>query len=180
MRSFRRAAIIAVCASGLVAGTLDIGAAALINHLSPAVIMQAIASGLLGQASFAGGAHSALLGLLLQWTMSVLIAAIYLVATARLPLLRKRWWLGGLLAGLVIQLVMVYLVVPLSAAPFRMQLSLHDYITHFRALSFLENLLAMFVFGLIIAYGAHRVSRASSDPRTVTGGGMPTPGRGTA
>lgn len=180
MNSLRRAAVLCVCASGWIAGTLDIGAAALINHLSPVTIMHAIASGLLGQASFAGASYSALLGLLLQWAMSVLIAAIYFVATARLPLLRKRWWLGGLLAGLVIQLVMVYLVVPLSAAPFRMKLSLHDYVAHFHAASFLENLLAMFVFGLIIAYGAHRASRTSDGPSTVAVGGMPTPDRRTA
>jgi hypothetical protein len=71
-------------------------------------------------------------------------------------------------------------VVPLSAAPFRMKLSLDDYVAHFHAVSFLENLLAMFVFGLIVAYAAHRVSRASGDPRMVTAGEMPTPGRGTA
>lgn len=163
MRPSRRAAIIAVCASGLIAGTLDIGAAALINHLSPVVIVRSIASGLLGQASLTGGAYSALLGLVLQWAMSVLIAAIYFFATRPLPWLRRRWWLGGLLAGLIIQLVMVYLVVPLSAAPFRMQLSLHDYVAHFHVVSFFENLLAMFVFGLILAYGASVASRTPAD-----------------
>ena len=44
MRPSSRAAILAICASGLIAGTLDIGAAALINQLSPAVIVRSIAS----------------------------------------------------------------------------------------------------------------------------------------
>ena len=39
-----------VFAAGLVAGTIDIGAASLINRLSPVVILQAVASGLLGRA----------------------------------------------------------------------------------------------------------------------------------
>jgi hypothetical protein len=154
-----RAAAVAILAGGWVAGTLDVGAAALINHLGPTTILHAIASGLLGPASFTGGAYSAALGLLLQWAMSILIAAIYFLATRPFPLLRRRWWLGGLLAGFIIELVMVYLVVPLSAAPFRMKLSLHDFIAHFHAISFLENLLAMFVFGLIVAYAASLASR---------------------
>ena len=160
MRASLRAMVIAVCASGLIAGTLDLGAAALINQLSPVIILRAIASGLLGRASFTGGSYAALLGLLLQWAMSVVIAAIYFLATQALPLLRRHWWMGGLLAGLIIQLVMVYLVVPLSAAPFRMQLSLHDYFAHFHAVSFGENLMAMFVFGLVVAYGASTIPRA--------------------
>lgn len=162
-------AAVAILAGGWVAGTLDIGAAALINHLGPTIILRSIASGLLGAASFTGGAYSAALGLLLQWAMSILIASIYFLATRRLPLLRRRWWLGGLLAGFVIELVMVYLVVPLSAAPFRMKLSLHDFIAHFHAGSFLENLLAMLVFGLIIAYAASLVS-GSAVEGSVKGG----------
>jgi hypothetical protein len=65
---------------GLIAGTIDIGAASLINTISPLVILQAIASGLLGRAAFQGGAGVMVLGLLLQWGMSILIAAFFTLA----------------------------------------------------------------------------------------------------
>jgi uncharacterized membrane protein YagU involved in acid resistance len=143
-------ALRAILTGGLVAGTLDIGAAALINRVSPALIAHYIASGVLGTASFSAGAVAAWLGLLLQWAMSVLIAAIYWLATARLPRLRRRWWLGGLLAGIVIFLVMNFVVMPFSAAP----VTLHEVIARLRPVKAAENLVAMLVFGLIVAFCA--------------------------
>lgn len=156
--------------AGLIAGTLDIGAACLINRLGPLVILQAIASGLIGKASFAGGVHTALLGLLLQWAMAILIAALYLLATTRLPTLRTHWRLTGLIAGVTTFLVMNYVVVPLSAAPFRPLLSLHGLLTAFTPYEFVANLIAMMLFGLIIAF----LVRDTADPRVV---GRATPQR---
>lgn len=138
--------------AGLVAGTIDIGSASLINTLSPVVILHAIASGLIGEAAFRGGAATALLGLLLQWGMSILIAAIYVAAISLRPRMRGRWVVSGVLAGIVIFLVMNYVVVPLSAAPFRPHLNLHGLLTAFSPYKFLANLLAMILFGLIIAF----------------------------
>jgi uncharacterized membrane protein YagU involved in acid resistance len=135
---------------GLVAGTLDIGAAALINRVSPVLIAHYIATGIMGPAALSAGAPAACLGVLLQWAMSVVIAAIYWFVTARMPQLRARWWLGGLLAGVVIFLVMNFIVMPFSAAP----VTLHEVIARFRPAKGAENLLAMFVFGLIVAYCA--------------------------
>jgi uncharacterized membrane protein YagU involved in acid resistance len=139
---------------GLIAGTIDIGAACLINKLNPVVILQAIASGLLGNTSFRMGLSSAGLGLVLQLTMSVLIAAIYVGAARRLTML-KRWWLGaGLAYGVAVYFVMNFVVVPLSAAKFA---------TKFTVASFVDNLLAMLLFGLIIAFCArHTASHAAS------------------
>ncbi len=137
----------AIFAGGLLAGTLDIGAAALINSVSPVLIAHYIASGVLGKASFSMGAAAAYLGLVLQWAMSVVIAAIYWFVTSRLTRLRKTWWLGGLLAGVVIYLVMNFIVMPFSAAP----VTLREVIAHFRLAKGAEDLAAMFVFGLIIA-----------------------------
>lgn len=137
----------AILVGGLAAGTLDIGAAALINHVSPVLISHNIASGVLGRASFSAGAPATLLGVILQWAMSVVIAAIYWLATARMPRLRERWWLGGLIAGIVIFLVMNFLVMPFSAAP----ITLRQVIERFQPVKGAENLLAMFVFGWIVA-----------------------------
>jgi len=149
----------AILVGGLVAGTLDIGAAALINRVSPALIAHYIASGVLGRASFSAGAPAIYLGVILQWAMSVVIAAIYWLATARMPRIRRRWWLGGVLAGAVIFLVMNFVVMPFSAAP----VTLHEVIARFRLAKEAENLLAMFVFGLIVAYCARYVGAAPAD-----------------
>jgi len=142
---------------GLVAGTVDIGAATLINCVNPLIILQAIASGLLGRAAFQGGAGVMLLGLVLQWAMSILIAAFFSFAANRWPVLARRWILWGTLYGVVVFIVMNYLVVPLSAAS-------HKW-TH--PLSwFVENGLAMLVFGWIVAFTANRFL-ASPRPEAV-------------
>jgi uncharacterized membrane protein YagU involved in acid resistance len=133
---------------GLVAGTIDIGAASLINTINPLVILQAIASGLLGRAAFQGGAGVMVLGLLLQWGMSILIAAFFTIAANKWPSLARRWILWGTLFGVVVFIVMNYGVVPLSAAS-------HKW-TH--PLSwFIENGIAMLVFGWIVAFTANRL-----------------------
>jgi uncharacterized membrane protein YagU involved in acid resistance len=166
MRSEIHSGLRAILTGGLVAGTIDIGAAALINSVSPVLIAHYIASGVLGKAAFSVGAPATWLGVILQWAMSVIIAAIYWLVTARMPRLRERWWLGGLLAGVVIYLVMNFIVMPFSAAP----VTLHQVIARLRPESCAENLLAMLVFGLIVAYCARflpsrrpRVSGSSVD-----------------
>lgn len=133
----------AVLCGGLVAGTLDIFAASLISGLDPVAIMRVIASGLLGSAAFDGGATSASLGFMLQWIMSLIIAAIYVAAAYSIEPLNRFWILAGIACGIMIFFVMNYVVVPLSAAPFGPSFSLR---------SFLLNMLAMIVFGLIIAF----------------------------
>jgi hypothetical protein len=135
----------AALAGGLVAGTIDIGSASLINWRSPAVICRAIASGLLGPASFREGARSAALGIVLQWVMSVVIALIYSGAVDRIPGLRARWVTGGLIAGVVSFFVMNYMVLRLSAV---------GRFPNFTAAGFIENLVAILAFGLIIAHFA--------------------------
>jgi hypothetical protein len=155
---------------GLVAGTVDIGAAALINSVSPMLIVHYIASGVLGKAAFSVGAPAAWLGLLLQWAMSVVIAAIYWFVTAGMPSLRQRWWLGGLLAGVVIFLVMNFIVMPFSAAP----VTLHEVIAGFRPAKGAENLLAMLVFGLIVAYCA-RYAPSRRPGASAASADMPVP-----
>jgi hypothetical protein len=89
----------AAAIGGLIAGTIDIGAAALINQVDPVVVMHAIARGLIGKAAMTGGAATAVLGLVLQWLMSILIALIYALAALKLPVLVRRWPLMGLAYG---------------------------------------------------------------------------------
>lgn len=131
--------------AGFIAGTIDIGAAALINAVGIPVILRSIASGVLGKASFEQGVGAALLGLVLQWGMSILIAAIFVMAGNRVQLLRRRWAGAGLVYGVVIFFVMNYVVVPLSAV---------HRVPRFTAAHFVENLVAMLLFGLIVSFFA--------------------------
>ncbi len=165
MKDSHRSALKAILCGGFVAGTLDVGAAALINWLNPVVILHAIASGVLGKASFYGGMPTALLGLGLQWGMSLVIAAIYVVAAMRMRWLTRHWMRGGVLYGFVIFVVMNYVVVPLSAAWPKHNLTVYDLLHRFTPDKFLGNLAAMLVFGLIVAFFAQHFASATRSPR---------------
>jgi uncharacterized membrane protein YagU involved in acid resistance len=151
MQQKNRQVLSAIVLGGLIAATIDIAAASLINGRSPAFIMQAIAGGLLGKASFGGGIATVILGAVLQELMGVLIAAIYVVFSKTIPGLLRRWIPSGLIYGVIIFFVMNYIVLPLSAlksAP------------HFTTLKFAENMVAMLVFGLIVAFFARGLMSA--------------------
>jgi hypothetical protein len=144
-------------AAGVFAGSVDIGAACLINWVAPGPVLRVVASGVLGHAAVHAGPWVFALGMALQWAMSISIAAVFVAAAAKLPQLRRRWVLAGLGYGVVIFFVMNYVVVPLSAAVIRI---------HFSPRTFAENLLAMLLFGLIVAYMASRAgARISLGPR---------------
>lgn len=141
----------AVLWGGFVASTVDIGAACLINGLPPVVILHAIASGVLGKPSFYMGWSSAVLGLVLQWGMGLLIAAVYVLGARRLAWMQRDWRLSGLAYGVVIYFVMNDVVVPLSKAwPGRDLSKPIDWAKSS------ENMLAMLLFGLIVAVFARR------------------------
>ena len=154
MQTGKHAVLKAILLAGFIGGTIDVGSAALISGYSPVVILHAIASGLIGKDSFSGGAATAVLGLLLQWVMAILIAAIYALATSALPGTRRRWIPMGILAGVITFFVMNYLVVPFSAAPFKPAFTLDALLKVFTPLKFVGNLLAMILFGLIIGFFA--------------------------
>ena len=153
-----RARLNAILLGGFVAGTIDIGAATLISRKHDAVlILHAIASGLIGlEASLGGGFATALLGLVLQWAMSLIIAAVFVVAAGYLPVLRRFWLVAGLAYGIAIFFVMNYAVVPLSA--------LHQF-PQFTVRSFTLNMIAMLVFGTIVAWFAREANeRPKAEP----------------
>jgi uncharacterized membrane protein YagU involved in acid resistance len=137
----------AILFGGLIAGTVDIGAASLISGRNPVFISQFIAGGLLGKPALEGGLQNAALGVALQWAMSILIAAIYVFASTRLEVLRSRWLLSGIAYGIPVYFVMEYVVMPLSA---------WHRVPKFSPIPFAENLLAMMVFGVIIAFFASK------------------------
>jgi hypothetical protein len=109
-----------VVAGGLIAGTLDIAFACVFWAVKASVpaqrILQSVAAGLLGTASFEGGAATAALGLALHYTIATAMAAAYYVAARRWAPLVERPWLCGAIYGLLLYGVMNLVVVPLSAA----------------------------------------------------------------
>ena len=147
MTESQRAMIKAILWGGLVGGTVDIFSASLISMLSPLLIMRFIAAGLLGPGVIKGGLDISFIGLLLQWLMCIIIAAIYVSASRRLVWMHRDWRLTGIAYGVPVYFVMTYVVLPLSA--------LHHW-TAFDLKGFVLNLAAMMVFGLIIAYSTSR------------------------
>jgi hypothetical protein len=141
----RHRVLSAILAGGLIAGTVDIGAAALINMIDPRIILRFVAGGVLGKAALQGGMAVAWLGLFLQWGMSLVIAAVFVFAALRLRWLTARPILAGLAYGVVVFAVMNYVVIFFSA---------WHRINHFTPTTFVESLAAMLLFGLIVAFCA--------------------------
>jgi len=79
-------------------------------------IFQAIASGLLGPASFQGGAATVALGVVCHFTVACGIVTVFVLVSTRWPALARRPFLWGPLYGIAAYLVMNLVVVPLSAA----------------------------------------------------------------
>lgn len=106
--------------AGLAAGVLDILAAIIywaLNGVAPLRILQGIAGGVLGRATYDGGWMTGMLGLLLHFAIMIVIAALYVNAERRLPRLAAHWLLAGTLFGVVVYAVMNAIVLPLSAFP---------------------------------------------------------------
>ncbi len=105
---------------GLAAGALDIVNAIAFwqfyNGTEPAVVLQAIAAGLLGKDAFAGGAASAALGLFLHFFIACGMAAVYWLACLRWPSMLARPVVSGIAYGVLTWLAMNHVVVPLSRA----------------------------------------------------------------
>lgn len=148
----------AILSGGLIAGTIDIGAASLIFRATPFVIAQNIAGGLVGEAAaHDGGLQTALLGLALQLGMSCVIAAIYCLAASNFNRLLTNPLSSGLAYGVIIFFVMNYVVVPFSAIA---------RVPHFSLSLFVLNLAAMLLFGVIISFSAQGAIRITHGEAT--------------
>jgi hypothetical protein len=110
-----------VVAGGVVVGTLDIlyacGYWALRRDVPAMRILQSVAAGLLGQASFEGGAATAALGLALHYFIALSMSLTYFLVARRWPLLWRRPMLCGAGYGVALYSIMNGIVVPLSAVP---------------------------------------------------------------
>jgi hypothetical protein len=111
----------AILVGGLVVAVLDavdaLVAYRLAFGMTPVSIYQFVASGLLGQAAFSGGAATALLGLAIHFLIAFTAAATYVLASERLSQLRRDAVEWGLAFGLAVFVVMSFVVIPLSRIP---------------------------------------------------------------
>jgi hypothetical protein len=140
----------AISWGGLIAGVLDAidGVIAYgTQGLSPIQVLQYIASGALGKSAFEGGLATAALGAGFHFIIAWVAAAVFVLASRRLEILKTHAVLAGLIYGAAVYFFMNYLVLPLSAvAPATFQLGL-----------FLNGVIGHAVFvGLPIALYARR------------------------
>jgi hypothetical protein len=108
-----------IVVAALVAGVADLVYATLhigsYYSMEPMQIFQSIARGVLGPAAMEGGWRTATLGVVLEFVLTAIMAAIYVIAATRIVDLRKYWWLLGPCYGIVVMVVMYTIVLPLSA-----------------------------------------------------------------
>jgi len=146
--SGKRRALLAIGAGGLIAGTLDLTQAfILFGRRVPLVI----AAGLLGRPALQGGTATYVLGVLLHFFIAFSAAAVYYAASRSLAFLKEHPLVCGLFYGIAVELVMGYVVLPLSALQDRGPYELHNV---------LQGLVVhMVVVGLPISFSVRRFAK---------------------
>jgi hypothetical protein len=144
----KRNALLAIAVGGLIAGSLDLTQACI---LFGAKIPLVIAAGLLGRQALHGGIATYLLGVLLHFFIAFSATAIYYAASRSLVFLKEHPLVCGLFYGAAVEVVMGYIVLPLSALHERGPYELHDVI---------QGLLVhMVVVGLPISFSVRRFAK---------------------
>jgi len=106
-----------VLRAGLLAGVLDITAAFITwapRGIGPVIILQGIASGLLGPKAFKGGWETAALGAACHFFIAFSAAAVFYAESRTLTVMTRRPVLSGVLYGVAVYVVMYWIVIPLS------------------------------------------------------------------
>jgi len=122
--------------AGLLSGILDITAAFITwapKGVPPEMLLQAIASGLLGEKSFDGGWKTAALGAALHFLIALSAATVFYAASRTLTFMTSRHVLAGVSYGVVVYLLMYWIVLPLSnlrRRPFSASAALIAILTH--------------------------------------------------
>ena len=116
----RGGAILAIFWITLIAGTLDISENIIFNsfrHITPYMIFQYIASGLIGMRAFDSGWGSVALGVAIHYTIALTWTVIYFAASRKLQVLVRHPVICGLLYGGIVYVIMNFVVLPLSLLP---------------------------------------------------------------
>lgn len=122
--------------AGLLCGVLDITAAFVTwapKGVPPEMLLQAIASGLLGEKSFDGRWETAALGGALHFLIAFSAAAVFYAASRTLTFMTSRPVLAGIAYGMAVYLFMDWIVMPLSnlhRRPFSASAALIAILTH--------------------------------------------------
>src|SRR5579864_156267 len=144
----RKNALLAIAVGGLIAGALDLTQACILFGTK---VPLAIAAGLLGQQALQGGIATYLLGVLLHFFIATSATGLYYTASRKLVFLTEHPLVCGLFYGAAVELVMSYVVLPLSALHERGPYELHDV---------LQGLLVhMVVVGLPISFSVRRFAK---------------------
>ncbi len=145
----RNRAFLPIAAGGLTAGILDLTQACI---LFGSRVPFSIAAGLLGrQVARQGGAGIYILGVLLHFFIAFSAAAIYYGASRKLTFMKDHPVVCGLFFGMAVELVMSYIVLPLSALHSTGPYSLNDIL--------LGLGVHMVVVGLPISFSVWRFSK---------------------
>lgn len=99
-------------------GTTDICWAFLISATGgtgPIKVLQSVAGGWLGAATYDGGMATAFLGMATHYFIAGAVMTTYFLASRKFHELARKPWIYGPLYGAVVYLVMYQLVLPLSA-----------------------------------------------------------------
>ena len=109
--------------AGLGAGVMDITAAcingAIRNGRTPFFVLQSVAGGWFGAKTFEGGYKTATIGILTHFFIATIWAAIFYLASTKLPFLTRQAVICGILYGIAVYAVMYMVVLPLSAYQFK-------------------------------------------------------------
>ena len=146
--SSKTSALLAIAAGGGIAGTLDLlQACILFGWRVPLVI----AAGLLGRQALHRGVGTYILGVCLHFFIACSATAIYYAASRKLRFLIGHPLVCGLFYGIAVELVMSYIVLPLSALHARGPYELKDVL--------LGLAVHMVVVGLPIAFSVRRFGK---------------------
>ena len=141
-------ALLAIGLGGVLAGTLDLTQALILfGRRVPLVI----AAGLVGRQAFQGGAATYILGIVLHFFIAFSATAIFYATSRKLHFMTRYPLVCGLFYGITVELVMSYVVLPLSALHARGPYQLQDVL--------LGLVVHMIVVGLPISYSVWRFAR---------------------
>jgi len=144
----KKNALLAIAAGGVIAGALDLTQACILFGWHIPLL---IAGGLLGPQAAHGGIATYILGVLLHFFIAISAAGVYYAASRRLAFLKEHPLVCGLYFGATVEVVMGYVVLPLSALHARGPYELHDV---------LQGLLVhMVVVGLPISFSVRRFAK---------------------
>jgi hypothetical protein len=107
----------------LIAGTLDIADALLFYGIrypvAPTLLLQSIASHILGRSAFTDGVPAALVGLAIHYLIAAAWATVFILSAQHLRFLFHRAIASGVAYGILVYIVMTYFVLPHVILPSR-------------------------------------------------------------